>query len=233
MESQVDPDSYRLKSHDFYDMLSAKEAAYVRQHETPLYFEKGQVLFRAGSYSKGVYIIKKGKVKIFTSSLRGPESIIYFYSSNEFFGHRPLLSNEAYAFTAVAMEHTEISLITADIFIEVMDSSPTLVKKLLTSVLSEFNIWINKITVFSQYSVRERVAISLLILAQIFEADGKSQQFPVIVINRTDLASFVGTAKETVVRTLRTFKDKKYITTRGSQITLLKPEALRQLLLQH
>jgi CRP-like cAMP-binding protein len=229
MESELDPEEYKLKAHSFYDLLSSREAAYVKQHESVLRFSKNQVLFRAGSYSKGVYIMSKGRVKIYTTSLKGPESIIYFYSGDEFFGHRPLLGNEPFVFSAMALEETEIRLIPAEIFIEMVNSSPTLCKRLLAAVLSEFNVWIRKITVFSQYSVTERVAISLLIIAGTFEA-GKSQPHPVIYINRSDLAAYVGTAKETVVRTLRTFKDKRFITSRGSQITLLRPDAIQQIL---
>jgi hypothetical protein len=40
----------------------------------------------------------------------------------------------------------------------------------------------------------------------------------------------VGTAKETVVRMLRFFKDERIISTKGAKITINRPEALHQLL---
>jgi CRP-like cAMP-binding protein len=51
-----------------------------------------------------------------------------------------------------------------------------------------------------------------------------------MAILREDLASMVGTAKETVIRTLSDFRDEKIIEMKGSKITILKPEALRTML---
>jgi len=51
-------------------------------------------------------------------------------------------------------------------------------------------------------------------------------KYVVISINRDDFAGFVGTAKETLVRMLRNFKDEKIITTKGTKIIILRPRQL-------
>jgi Ni2+-binding GTPase involved in maturation of urease and hydrogenase len=46
------------------------------------------------------------------------------------------------------------------------------------------------------------------------------------VINRTDLANFAGTSLENLVRTLKTFEEKKHIRTIGKSIFIENFEAL-------
>jgi len=46
-------------------------------------------------------------------------------------------------------------------------------------------------------------------------------------ISRDDLAAMVGTATESVIRTLSEFKQDGYIAVKGSNITILQPEKLK------
>jgi CRP-like cAMP-binding protein len=81
-------------------------------------------------------------------------------------------------------------------------------------------------TIFSQYGVKQRVALSLLILNKVYQLRDDDNKPAQIAINREDFAGFVGTAKETLVRMLRTFKDDEVITTKGTKIIILKPTVL-------
>src|SRR4051812_30189903 len=117
MNVSIDIAQYSLKSTSFYEMISKDEREYVQKHEQIKEYKKGQELFREGSHAKGVYIILSGKVKITSSSFSNIESIIYIYQKNDFLGHRPLLTNETYAVSAVALENTQVSFIPGDVFI--------------------------------------------------------------------------------------------------------------------
>ena len=74
-------------------------------------------------------------------------------------------------------------------------------------------------------TVRKRVADSLLKLEAKYRDEGQDQFS--IAISRDDLASIVGTATESVIRTLSEFKHDGYISIKGSNITILKPEELK------
>jgi CRP-like cAMP-binding protein len=226
---EFNSEKYKLKSLSFYEMLSPKEAAYARENVVRKEFKKGQVLIREGAFSKGVYIVKRGKVKIHNASGEGKESIIYIYKKAEFFGYRPLVANEPNPVTATAMDNVVVSFIPHEIFENLLNSSHFFAKKLLINVTSEFTVWINKITLFSQFAVKGRVAMSLLILSKVYEGD-KHGKLITINIGRDDLAAYVGTAKETLVRMLRVFKDEGVITSSGTKITVVKPEVLENYL---
>jgi CRP-like cAMP-binding protein len=219
-------ENYLLKSSSFYDMLNVQEKTMIKNKQVRQEFKKDQVLFKEGSYSKGIYIVKKGKVKIFKSNQEGRESIVYIYKKGDFFGYRPLLGDDPHPVSAAAIDNVVITFLPKDDFLYLFERSETLAKKIILTVSHEFTVWINKMTVFTQYSVKERVALSLLILDKVYQKEENKRS--VISINRNDFANFVGTATESLVRMLRTFKDEKVIYSNNAKITVLKPLELHE-----
>ena len=73
-------------------------------------------------------------------------------------------------------------------------------------------------------SVRKRVAEALVKLSDTYKNE-TDLQFSMHV-SREDLANLVGTAKETLIRTLSDFKEEKYIEISGGKITILDYEKL-------
>lgn len=126
----------------------------------------------------------------------------------------------------MAMDSVIVSFIPREIFSTLLIKSPHLAQKLLEVLSKEFSVWINKMTVFSQYAVKERVALSLIILSKVYQKKDENIKTVSISISRDDFAGFVGTAKETLVRMLRIFKDQNIISTKGTKIYVLKPKLL-------
>src|SRR5690606_37942795 len=104
----LDLDRFRLKSLSFFGMLERDVRRFVREQISIRELKKGQMLFREGTLSKGVYIVRKGRVKIFHANDDGKESIIYIYKRAEFFGYRPLLAGEPHPVTAAALDSAEV-----------------------------------------------------------------------------------------------------------------------------
>jgi CRP-like cAMP-binding protein len=221
-------EDYYLKSNSLFRFLDAGENKTLKRKSTRRIFRKNEFLIRENGYSKGVFVVLKGKVKIFQVSHDGKQSIVYIYSKGDFFGYRPLLAYDPNPVSAVAMEDTEVSFIPKELFLKLLNDSPTFSRKLLVIMAQEFSVWINKLTVFSHFGVKERLAMSLLILEKIYKKQADNDNS--ISINRDDFSGFVGTAKETLVRMLRRFKDDKIISSRGSKITILKHKALYDLI---
>ncbi len=73
-------------------------------------------------------------------------------------------------------------------------------------------------------SLRKRVAKALVDIHQKFNGAQN------IDISRADLAQYVGTATESLIRTLSDFKAEKLIEIKGGKIKIEQPEKLRNLL---
>jgi CRP-like cAMP-binding protein len=184
----------------------------------------GKTIYREGTLPKGIYILKKGKVKIFQTNQDGRKQIMYIYTKGEIFGYRPILCDEMHPVTAAALEECSYDFIPNEYFKMCLRESNELANELLVSLSHEFSVWVNNISVFAQYPVKSRVALGLLVLNEKYKVKEKEAD---INLSRTDLASYVGTVKESVVRVLQEFKRKKIVETQGRKIRVLKPEELK------
>lgn len=222
-------EKYHFKTDSILEGLPAKEFRLLKQNMQRLEIKKNKIIYREGSLSKGAYILRKGKVKIYQTNKDGKEQIAYIYRKGEIMGYRPLLCEAVHPVSAAALEDCVISFIPKAFFLNALDESPVLARRLLKNLSHEFTVWINKLTLFAQQPVKERVALSLLIINEKYKKDTSSTQPVVINLSRDDLANYVGTTTETLVRILRHLKDDNIITASGRKITILKPKELEKI----
>ncbi|HLG02713.1 MAG TPA: Crp/Fnr family transcriptional regulator [Bacteroidia bacterium] len=217
---------YFLNNKNFLEKLPEKISAIMQAGIVRFRVKKGRVLFQENSFPKGIYILKKGKVKIYSVNRDGREQIMYIYCPGDIFGYRPLLYEGTHPVSAAALEESTCDLIPREIFIELVEKSPELMRVMLRLVSSEFPVWVNKINVFAQQSVKSRVALGLLIVEKKYKVKGQPTE---INLSRDDFAAYVGTVKETLVRMLKEFKEKGILETQGRKIRILKPGALEKI----
>jgi CRP-like cAMP-binding protein len=193
-------------------------------------FKKDQNIFTEGTYPAGIFFIKRGKVKKYKMLNRGKEQIIYLCSEGELLGYAAFLGEERYPDSATALTDASIGFISREKLIRLLDQHEELMKMLMKSLSHEFGVLVNFIATFTQKTVRERVALALLILHEKFKDKANAIDDEVhIILTRKDFANFVGTAVETLVRLLRDFKDEHLITTEGRVITVIDKHQLLEI----
>jgi len=126
-------------------------------------YKKGQNIFIEGSFPAGVFYLKEGMVKKYKTDNRGNEHILYLCCKEELLGFSAMMCNETYSDSAAALEPCTLGFIPKDIFMEITRQSNELLIRLLSSLGHEYGVLVNSITVFAQMSVRERLALTLLI----------------------------------------------------------------------
>lgn len=183
-------------------------------------YRKNEAIFTDGTIPSGIFYLKTGKVKKYKVDNDGREQIIYIYNTGEFFGYSAILSNESYGDTTQAIENSVIAFISKDDFLKILDQSVVFSRLLLKSLSHEFSVMANLMTVLSQRTVRERVALSLLILHKKYKSNAAEEDV-YITLSRTDLANMVGTANETLARILHDFRQDSLILTDGRKIQLV------------
>lgn len=216
--------NYYFNNSAILDSLTPKTRNSLSSIATVKKFRAGKVIYREGKTPRGVYFIKKGKVKIYQSNQDGRKQIMYIYTPGDIFGYRPIISNSIHPVTAATLEDCTFNYISATAFRKILSENSELSRALLTSLSHEFTVWVNNISVFARYPVKSRVALALLILREKYKENGK---YTDINLSRTDLASYVGSVKETVVRTLQEFRNADLILTNGRKIKILNPETLK------
>lgn len=189
-------------------------------------YKKGQNIFVEGAYPSGIFYVKEGRIKKYKANRDGREQIIYICNKGELLGYSALLSEEAYPDSAATLEDSVVGFISREVFLKVLGQSPAMSLRLLKNLSHEFGVLVNTIASFAHKSVRERLALSLLILKDKFD-DGNAPEKPTeITLSREDLANIVGTAVETLVRVLHNFKDEGLIETQGRKIRIINENQL-------
>ncbi|HSH64815.1 MAG TPA: Crp/Fnr family transcriptional regulator [Bacteroidia bacterium] len=183
-------------------------------------------MFSEGTFPSGIFYDKKGKVKKYKTDRDGREQIIYICNSGELLGYPALLSEETYSDSASALEDSILAFISKDVFLSVLEQSRALSTRLLKNLSHEFGVLENSIANFAHKSVRERLALSLLIMKEKFRDKKNPTASVEIMLSREDLANITGTAIETLVRLLHTFKDEGLIETEGRKIRILDAKKL-------
>jgi len=184
-------------------------------------FRKKQNIFTEGTYPAGIYFIKKGKVKKYKSLNGGKEQIINVCSEGELLGYAAFLSEEMYPDSAASLTDATIGFISKDKLLKLLDDYDELSKMLMKNLSHEFGVLVNFIATFTQKTVRERVALTLLILQEKFKDNLNENNEVQIVLTRADFANIVGTAVATLVRLLHDFKEENLIRTQGRKIVII------------
>ncbi len=148
----------------------------------------------------------------------GREQIIYVANSGELLGYHAILSSENYTDSAAVLEESTIAFIPREDFLEALNRSAVLNRRLLKTLSHEFAVLENSLTMFARRSVRERLALQLIIIREKYKVNFEPGMPVEINMSRDDLASLVGTARENVVRMLSEFKAEGTIETKGRKI---------------
>ncbi len=207
------------REHSLLNHFCSDELEHLNSHRACNYYKKHQAVFLEGSFPRGVYCINQGLVKIFKRGDEGKEQIIHIAKAGEIVGFRAMFTEEPYKVGAEALEDCTICFIGKEDFLNLMESNPVLRKGIIKELSKELADRADFITNMAQKSVRERLAFTMLILLDVFD------NAP-INLSREDLANFVGTATETLIRLLKDFKDEGIIEIQTRKIHVIDRQRL-------
>jgi CRP-like cAMP-binding protein len=199
--------------------LCSDEVSNLEDHKSCNYYKKNQSLFLEGSFPRGVFCINQGKVKVFKRGDEGKEQIIHIAKGGEMVGFRAMFSGDPYNVAAETLEESNICFIAKDDFLNMMDTNITLRNGIIKELSKELSDRASFITNMAQKSVRERLAFALILLKGVYEPEP-------INLSREDMANFVGTATETLIRLLKDFKEEGIIEVHTRKLTILNLDRL-------
>ncbi|MCF8258853.1 MAG: response regulator [Flavobacteriales bacterium] len=193
-------------------------------------FDKRDNIFFEGDEPQSLYFIASGKVKTFKMNDEGKEYTVGLHSAGEFLGYVPLLMNTGHDVSAAALEDTELCVIPREDFISLVHRNHDVSIKFIKMLSNNLADKERQLLELAYNSVRQRVAEALLHLSDKYRKDGEAQFS--MSISRNDLASMVGTATESLIRTLSDLKDEGIVSMKGSLISIVDEKALKRVYLR-
>lgn len=209
-----------------FGSLGKEDMARVESGRTCTRYKKGQVLFHEGTRPLGVFCVNSGRIKVYRVGMDGKEQITRISTAGDLLGYKALLSEHHYAQTAEALDDCIICFVAKEDFLSLLRPDTRFYMDLLKAVCDENSQMAEKMTLMAQQSVRQRLALTLVMLKETYGIEHDTGGEIEINLTREDLANIVGTATESLIRLLNGFKKDNLIETKGRKIRVLDAEGL-------
>ena len=204
--------NYVLFSH--MDMKYLEEISQLLGRKT---FPAGSTIFYEGEKGESVYFLKKGRIKALKSNVDGEEQILEILQAGDVFGEVVLFGIEEYPATTVAMEDVDLLSLSRSKFKEYFYQNPEIGWGMLHEMAIKLRNAQSKIKNLGLRDTRGRVATLLL---NIYHRHGDGDNGFTLKLNRQEMASLLGTTRETVSRTLSAFKNEGLIEIAGTRVII-------------
>lgn len=195
------------------------------KYETHSYNKK-QVLYQEGKHPRYVYLLAQGKIKGFRAHEDGKEYITDLYNEGDFIGYTAIIDDKVYDDSTVVIENAEVIQVPKEDFLKMIYSDIAIASKFIRLITQNVKDKEERLLNLAYSSLRKRVARGLREIYDKLNLQGGKKA---IEISREEIAQYVGTATESLIRTLSDFKAEKLIEIKEGKILIPDPERLRQL----
>ncbi|TYO93894.1 Crp/Fnr family transcriptional regulator [Desulfallas thermosapovorans] len=208
-------------------VLTGAEKTLIRQAGTVVRYPRGHVLFAAGDIADRVYLLESGWVKIYRISADGKRvNVGSMRSPGELMGlAETLLGVERLCF-AGAISNVTVVVLTKNNFERLMAKHPSLAVKVATLLAIRMREAEGIIHEMVCHQAPSRLAHILIKMAERMGEQTKNGIKINLQLTHEELASMVGTSRQTVTSLLNTFKNENSIVYEGRTIKIINPDKL-------
>ncbi|PZP45848.1 MAG: Crp/Fnr family transcriptional regulator [Pseudopedobacter saltans] len=198
--------------------LTPEEIENIDANKKCQLFKKGEYLYKENSYPTGHYCISSGKVKLSTLGENGREHILKIVGEGDITGENAIFSKHPHHHSAIAIEDTMTCFVPKEAFMKSLRNSPAMTMDVLEALSKNIETAERKQQDFAQKNVKERLADTLLSFKNSYGEN--DEHFLNIKFSREEIADFIGTSTETVIRLLSEWNSASIITLNKKQIRI-------------
>jgi CRP-like cAMP-binding protein len=215
-----------LKQIPLFDPLEPADqeqlAALLRKRSV----RRGAVLFRKGDEGTALYIIVRGRIKITLQTKLGDEITLAILNDGEFLGEMALLDGMPRSADATALDETQIYVLNRSDFLTFLAQNAGAVQTVLRALSMRLRNTDDLLAEICFSSLPSRLARRL---AEMAAADKPPKAGPLSIrLTQKELASMLGTTRESVNKELKVLRDRGILSTSRNLITIHDPDSLRR-----
>ncbi|MDQ3249864.1 MAG: Crp/Fnr family transcriptional regulator, partial [Chloroflexota bacterium] len=202
--------------------LPEKELITMVEDLRPKEYKRDELIFRQGDESHEVYILLKGKVRIYKISPGGDETTVALYSTHDVIGELAALDNEARSATGKAMGPVTLLAMSQERFLYHLRSNATLALNLARVIAQKLRWRSAYAESIAQFDAAGRLLHILLENTTRFgEVVEPGKRYTLnLALNQSDLASMVGARREWVNRILSDWRKRGLLDYENGVITI-------------
>lgn len=189
-----------------FNHLDPSEMSEIAKHTNSVSHPRGHTIYHEGDTSDGLYIVHKGRVKIYRLSENGKEQLVRILEPGDFTGELSLFNETVHDAYAEAMGKVELCVMNREDFRTFLLKYPAISLKVLVEFSNRLAKTEKQAARIAMETTDTRIAMYLADLAE--QRDSSRIKLP---MTRKDLASHIGTSPETISRKLAEFEDAGWI----------------------
>lgn len=194
-----------------------------------LHYKKGEIIFKEGEPVAGVYFMLEGVVKVHKHWTDDKELIVRFAQKDDIIGHRGLSSNHhPYPISATVLANATVCFISMELFRSTFNVNAVFAYDFMMFMADELLLSEQRMRDLAHMQVKARAAKALLAIEKKFGVNEAG--FINFTLSRQDVASYTGTAYETLYKLLMEFTESGFIKTDGKDIAIIHKAGLEELL---
>ena len=212
-----------------FDGLNDGASREILRAATPGMLKARQVLAREGEAATTFYLVVVGHLKLSKISPDGREVIARFIGPGDPFAGIVLLGHPSYPVSATAVEPTRVLGWSSAVITDLAARHPQLRTNIVQVITRHMTEALDRVTELSTERVAQRLARTLLRLAQ---HDGQARGDAIEIahpITRQELADLCGTTLFTVSRLLSRWEARGLIASTRGHVTLQRPAGIEAL----
>ncbi len=208
--------------------LTEEERARVAEQVEVVHYAKNQVIHNDGDASQYVWMLLKGKVRIYKEGIGQRPQIIRLLKPDDIFGYRACTVNEPYNSSASALEACTVYRLKREFFNELIRENGAFCYQVMLMMAKDLAISEIQTVNLTQKHIRGRLAESLLLLLKNygFEEDGETLA---MLLPREDLANMSNMTTSNAIRTLSQFAQEGIVGIDGKHVKILNEKALEKI----
>jgi CRP-like cAMP-binding protein len=214
------PSAQYLERVGIFADLSKDDLRDLSQRTQPREFGAGAVIVGQEDRGDSLFVITTGRVKVVLYGDSGREIILSILKEGEIFGEMSLLDNQPRSASVIALEATRLLVLERSAFVRHIEAHPTTATAILAELSRRLRQADKVIGNLALLDVYGRVARLLKDLAA---KEGVETEDGTLIKERPtqqEIASMVGTSRETVSRALNDFAKRGLVVLSGKQIIL-------------
>jgi CRP/FNR family transcriptional regulator len=217
-----------LRKAALFAALSEDEMSALLRRVSSRKFERGEILFHEGDRCRGLFLVARGKIRIFKVSANGREQVLAIEGPGSSFAELPVFDGGNYPASASAFEDSEVLFISRKDFQDFCRDHPEVGLKVIAVVGSRLRRLVGIIEDLSFSTIRQRLIAQLLRLAQASPHRSAEGVRIELTKSQQDLAAELGTVRELISRNLGRLQAEGYLEVDGRNIVIKNLAGLKR-----
>jgi CRP-like cAMP-binding protein len=164
--------------------------------------DKGSSLYTCGSPPDALFCVERGLVRLSVTAANGREAVLSVLEPGQWFGELSVFSNAARVHNASAVVDSELLVLSAADFHDIVDGNPAFLLDFLRLVCNRYKSVLHRIDAIILFPLPVRLARFLVAEMETQLAASREGE-PVLRLSQENLGQMLGVARQSVNRQLK------------------------------